>query len=497
MRGALFMLLFSTLFADAQNDTTNIYTYGGGRDESCNQIRSTSDKGYILIGTTSSFGAGNTSFYAVKTDSLCHRQWSRVFGGSRNQAGCGVAVTKDKGFAFVGYTDSYGSGGYDAMLVRTDSLGNVLWQKYYGGSDWDFGYSVKQTRDGGFILCGLTYSYGSGQGDVYMVRTDKNGDTLWTKSFGGTGFDVGNALMNEGDSLYVIAGSSTSFGPGDTSLYFLQIDTLGHLKNTHRFGCSHNTVAYSIAPASGNGYVMMGSMDSLNPGVRGQMLLRTDHQGNFSWLMPLSSAPYQDIGKEVIQNKDSTFLAVSTADGGGYGSSSMHIMHLDASGFWLAGPSFGGNNAQSGNSVTVGLNGNVLYAGGTSSYGAGGFDMYVVKWKNDSITQNPPLAIHNFTDTLMPAGIRVDRFGELGIKLFPNPMSREATLILQEATTGTYTYSLFDGSSKLCRAEGILKNTGYGLYSGKILREGLEAGLYTGVILRDGCEVEAFKLVVQ
>ncbi len=109
----------------------------------------------------------------------------------------------------------------DAYLIKTDSLGKLQWQRTYGGTDWDFGYSLKQTADEGFLVGGQTYSYGSGNGDAWLIRTNKNGDTLWTHTYGGSGYDVANAVLNEGDSLYLIAGATTSFGKGYTSMLFI------------------------------------------------------------------------------------------------------------------------------------------------------------------------------------------------------------------------------------------------------------------------------------
>lgn len=108
MKRNLFLLVALVLVFHlyGQNDTSYIHTFGGIQEDYCRQIQPTPDGGYILIGTTNSFGSGNTSFYAIKTDSLCNFKWSKTYGGSQNQAGYSVTPTLDKGFAFVGFTDS-------------------------------------------------------------------------------------------------------------------------------------------------------------------------------------------------------------------------------------------------------------------------------------------------------------------------------------------------------------------------------------------------------
>ncbi len=223
----------------AQSDTFYMHTYGGIQNDGCRQIQPTPDGGYITIGTTNSYGYGNTSFYAIKTDSLCRFQWSRTYGGRENQEGFSVTNTLDKGYAFVGFTDSYGAGGYDVLLVKTDSMGVAQWQQVYGGSNWDFGYSVKQLSDSGYLIGGLTYSFGSGNGNMYIIRTDKKGNLIWQTTAGGNGYSAANAIAVWEDSLYIIAGASTSYGVfNDTNAILVQINDNGTTEWTKVYGDS-------------------------------------------------------------------------------------------------------------------------------------------------------------------------------------------------------------------------------------------------------------------
>ena len=140
-------------------------------------------------------------------------KWSYNFGGQGTDWGESVVVTNDSSYAIGGYTNSFGFGGFDFYLVRADKDGTPLWEKTYGGTDWDRAHSVIQLPDSGFVLVGDTYSFGNGNADIYMVRTDKNGDTLWTNTYGGFENDFGNAVILDGDSL-VIVGGTESFGSG-------------------------------------------------------------------------------------------------------------------------------------------------------------------------------------------------------------------------------------------------------------------------------------------
>ncbi|MBI4722918.1 MAG: T9SS type A sorting domain-containing protein [Candidatus Stahlbacteria bacterium] len=154
-------------------------------------------------------------------------EWTKTYGGDGGDCGYSVQETKDSGFIITGYTYSFGAGSFDVYLIKTNSEGDTLWTRTYGGDGWDWGYSVQETKDGGFIIAGNTYSFGVGEDDVYLIRTNSAGDTLWTKTYGGDKEDGGYSVQETKDSGFIITGYTYSFGAGSYDVYLIKVDEAG------------------------------------------------------------------------------------------------------------------------------------------------------------------------------------------------------------------------------------------------------------------------------
>ena len=185
----------------------------------------TGDGGFALAGYTMSMG-GNPDFLLVRTDSFGNMLWTKTYDGTSYDVAYSVVLTGDGGFALAGYTMSMG-GNPDFWLVRTDSSGNMLWTKTYGGTSYDVAYSVVLTGDGGFALAGYTMSMG-GNPDFLLVRTDSSGNMLWTKTYGGTNYDVALSVVLTGDGGFALAGYTMSLG-GNPDFWLVRTDSSGNM----------------------------------------------------------------------------------------------------------------------------------------------------------------------------------------------------------------------------------------------------------------------------
>jgi len=152
-----------------------------------------------------------------------------------------MLMQTDGGYIVAGYTGSFGAGGADVYLIKTDLNGDTLWTKTYGGGNGDYCYAVQQTTDGGYIVVGYTWSFGAVWTNVYLIKTDSVGDTLWAKTYGGANFDYGYAVSPTIDGGYIVAGKTSSFGAGGSDVYLIKTDANGNS------GCNEMGTATSVS----------------------------------------------------------------------------------------------------------------------------------------------------------------------------------------------------------------------------------------------------------
>jgi hypothetical protein len=285
-------------------------TFGGSEQDDGEAVQQTNDSGYILVGTTSSFSDTMSSdAYLIKTDRLGNLQWQRTFGGYSNEYGYSVQQTNDGGYILAGQQFSFGPGDGKAWLIKTDTLGNLTWQKSFGDSYVSSASSVQQTKDGGYIVTGYrasTPSSGEGLYDVYLIKTDSSGNLQWQKEIGGYKDEWGISIQQTKDGGFIVTGYTESFGNW-VDVYLVKTDSLGNSEWQNNFGGNHIDAGLSVQQTQDLEFIISGSTQSYGNGGTDVYLIKTDSLGNFKWQKTFGDS-WTDEGNSVQQTNDDGYI---------------------------------------------------------------------------------------------------------------------------------------------------------------------------------------------
>jgi hypothetical protein len=331
-------------------------------------------------GSTSGGGGTSTGGQGYPTTST-GSTFAKTIGGSLTDIAFSVVQSSDEGYVVVGGTQSFGAGGWDIYVVKIDGSGNVQWTKTIGGSDIDLAASIIQSSDGGYVVAGLTQSFGAGGFDIYVVKLDSSGNVQWTKTIGGSSYEWANSIIQSSDGGYVIAGYTESFGEGG-DMYVLKLDSVGNVQWTKTIGGGNDDVAISIIQSSDGGYVVAGYTESFkySQGAGGydMYVVKLDSSGNVQWTKTIGGSGW-DEARSIIQSSDGGYVVAGWTSSFGAGGSDFYVVKLDSGGNVQWAKTIGGNDYDEALSIIQSSDGGYVVAGGTESFGAGGRDIYVVK----------------------------------------------------------------------------------------------------------------------
>jgi len=302
----------------------------------------------------------------------------KAIGGRNYDWGTSLIQTSDGGYAIAGYTSSFGAGETDVYVVKLDAHGNLQWTTTIGGPESDGGNSLIQTSDGGYAIAGYTSSFGAGGHDVYVVKLDANGNLQWTTTIGGKKEDVGTSLIQTSDGGYAIAGFTYSFGAGKMDVYVIKLDANGNLQWTKTIGGKKEDVGTSFIQTSDGGYAIAGFTSSFGAGEWDVYVVKLDAHGNLQWTKTIGGKG-DDKGYSLIQTSDGGYAIAGFTSSFGAEGLDVYVVKLNANGNLHWTKVIGGKKEDMGYSLIQTSDGGYAIAGITSSFGAGEWDVYVVK----------------------------------------------------------------------------------------------------------------------
>ena len=337
-------------------------------NEKCYAIEQTPDGGYVFAGHTSiPIGQGSWDFKLVKTDPAGIPNWITTYSTGNLDYCYDMEPAADGGYILAGYTGSFILS-YNFMLVKTNSDGDSIWCREYGGPNAEYCYAVQQTTDGGYILGGKTASFGAGYYDFWLVKTDANGDSVWSRTFGDTGHDACHSVKQTSDGGYILAGRYGVPGAADDDFMLIKTDDAGNMMWSQTYGGNSYDYCMSVIECSQGGYVLAGYTMSYGVSSHDYWLIKTDALGNPEWDHTYGGGGI-DKCQKVMELEDGGFLLGGYSESFGAGEYDYWLVRTGVSGEMLWNKTFGGDQIDECNDFLQTDDGGFVLAGHSRSYG--------------------------------------------------------------------------------------------------------------------------------
>jgi hypothetical protein len=458
-------------------------TYGTSDTQTGTCIQNTLDGNYIVSAMVRGMGAGYNDFLLMKINTSGGLLWAKTYGGTGDDNAYFVTSCSDGGYILSGSTNSFGNG-TDVYLVRTDSDGNLLWSKTIGGPYTDIGWFVLEMSDGSFYTCGQTNSFGGNTYDGYLIKNDPQGNLLWTKVFNGTHYDVFYGMSKTKDGGLIITGQIGTNSFGSSDIWLVRTDANGDTLWTSIYGKITEDAGWAVTETDDGGFAVTGDMhkDTITPGAHHTVLLKTNSAGYMQWAKLYGSNPGAEIGYDLRQTSDHGYTILGNTGYYGNGTKDILLFHTDSSGELEWANTFGSSMQDDSWQVRETADkGNIIIAA-TENFGANNYwDMYIVKtdslgqdscyeknvspevfipflqqrrgftYTSGGVIGNPPTIVNTVTPLVgdpcsFVVGTATADQNILQAEIYPNPFRESATLTISFlfSSASTYSFEVFD-----------------------------------------------------
>ncbi|MGB9720521.1 MAG: T9SS type A sorting domain-containing protein [bacterium] len=402
--------------------------YGGEDEDYLKAVLECADKGFIAVGSTNSYGNGDYDVYVLKVDSLGFPEWSKAYGGTDDDYGYAFCQTIDNGYIIAGATDSYGQGGKDIFLIKMNENGDSVWTKVYGDSLDETGYSIIPAGNNSYVICGATNSMGAGGLDILVMKIDSIGEVIWSKTYGGIFDDCGFCINATYDKGFIITGATYSFSNGESDVYVIKIDSLGNEEWSATYGSNDDEKGFCVQQTSDSGYVVCGTAYSVLLGYE-WCLLRYNERGTLVW-HTFQGSLNDDFAYSVQEIGEKNYII------GGNFSYELYVVRADTSGLNVWMLIYGGPGTDCAYSVKKTQDHGYIIAGMTNSYGAGDNNAYLVRTYPDQVGIREFYSKNIFLST--------------DLRIYPSPFKNKLN-IFYKYSKNSLSIKIYDVSGRLVR----------------------------------------------
>ena len=420
----LFLFILLPFFGNSQTQfyklfSNNGYDFGQG-------VVQLEDSSYVITGASSSFSDAKASqAFLLKIDSLGNYIWSQNYGGIETDWGRRVLYSKQNGFYICGFTNSIGNGGYDFYLTKTDLSGNQLWEKAYGGIGWEKVNDAIMIEDTNIVMAGSSTSQSTGNEDIYIVKTNPKGDTIWTKTIGSIGDDFATSIKKDSDSTFIVGGQYFNTDSLMTKAFLMKLKNDGSIQWMKQYGKHGNYVINDFCIVNTHINFVGKKEDGISHLVDG-ISGRVFSDGTESYLF---ESPYPGYDSyELITNygDNSKVYIVSQAEENGVtypDGKDLRVSRFQESLIWdNLGVNVSNTGDDIGGQMITTLDSSVILVGYNTHFGAGGKNVLVLK-----IGKNDIFPVVTGTPTISDL-VQVFELEHEQFTVYPNPCKEKLSI---------------------------------------------------------------------
>ncbi|HHS93511.1 MAG TPA: hypothetical protein ENK82_09185, partial [Campylobacterales bacterium] len=343
--------------------------YGGKDDDIAKGVVMLEDGDTAIVGTCKSFNAKRSDICVTRLNAKGQTLWRKLLGGKKVDKGVAISRAKDGNLLVLGEGKSFNKNKDQDIYVAKLSLdGKLIWQKAFGGKQDEFAAGIAGTNDGGVLLVGDSESYSKKRyRDIYIVRLDKNGKMLSTKTIGGKFNDEANALTRTADGNFMMVGSRELQHTGDADFFLLKLNQKGEKIWARTVGEDQNDVLHAVAPTPDGGIVATGKTRSYNSAQTDLAVMHFNKNGKLIWFK-IYGFKYYDEGNAITMTSKGTFVVAGKTNSLGKGDFDNYLVELDRKGQLLRSGIYGGKNRDIAHGITRTTDGAIITVGQSDSF---------------------------------------------------------------------------------------------------------------------------------